>query len=492
MAKLAEKLANIANRPTNKDWDPEDNDLGLPPARTANASSDDEDLDSDTQDNSHLQQSHYVKMNASKLRPKKSTVLNAEKYSGAKGSRAELFESSEGEGPSDDDSVDESGDESGDEDQSVDQSDPSQNESDEESQLQLRAPPSVQRDAVKGLSILNQSKLFDNIIDTRIKLQKALNAANTLPLTQHTWKSHLHKKNKKLLSTTRDLLNKVLSQLVDFRNEFQTTDHITTSKPLPANSNKRSFSQLAEDTSVLDNNLSTYRNVVLYKWSTKIQSASGKSALSSTKFKAINQSADVQVTNQLADMTRALKRTRLNRRSVVPLGFQDDLQNNRLSQLSQIPSSSTSQDATSNDLDIPENYDPRRKDNLSIDTTENPYIFDDEDFYRVLLNDLVDKKISNSQSFSNATTIAITSRKLKKNIDTKASKGRKLNYSIQEPIANFEAPVAPHYKWSDEQIDEFFAGLLGQRVNFNEEDSQEDDPNDEPEAIVNDDIQIFG
>ena len=119
-----------------------------------------------------------------------------------------------------------------------------------------------------------------------------------------------------------------------------------------------------------------------------------------------------------------------------------------------------------------------------------------QDFYRVLLNDLVEKKISNSQQ-SNGVTLAITSRsenKLKKNIDTKASKGRKLNYSIQEPIANYEASVNTGYKWSDEQIDEFFAGLLGQKINFNEDDELEADTmhNEEDEEIKNDDIQIFG
>ncbi|KAH3673354.1 hypothetical protein OGATHE_002156, partial [Ogataea polymorpha] len=54
---------------------------------------------------------------------------------------------------------------------------------------------------------------------------------------------------------------------------------------------------------------------------------------------------------------------------------------------------------------------------------EREYIFDDEDFYRVLLNDLVDRKISSSNPTSGL-TIQLTKTKFKKNVDTKASKGR--------------------------------------------------------------------
>lgn len=60
------------------------------------------------------------------------------------------------------------------------------------------------------------------------------------------------------------------------------------------------------------------------------------------------------------------------------------------------------------------------------------------------MNDLVDKKV---QSSDPTTGITINLRsaqkvnKLKNNVDTKASKGRKLRYHIQEPIANFESSI---------------------------------------------------
>jgi len=51
--------------------------------------------------------------------------------------------------------------------------------------------------------------------------------------------------------------------------------------------------------------------------------------------------------------------------------------------------------------------------------------------------------------------------KVKKVVDTKASKGRKLRYEVHEKIKNFMVPVLNRGTWHEEQIDELFASLLG-------------------------------
>lgn len=531
MTKLADTLTNFANKPIQEDFDPEDNESKLFNHKDHMNSSDDDDDDFvNTDNNKSLEKSHYININDSKLRNKNSSKLNDEKYTGTVSSRANLFDEDEiiEEEESEDEIIEESDAmsfKSDSEDKEISESESSL-ESDSESQIDntdskkkrlaklinqetkttiKKLSNSTQNDAIKGLSIINQMNLFDNILDSRIKLQKAISSSNNLPITKESWNIFINdsKKTNTLLNDTSTLLNKVLSQIINLRNDFQNIDNINQNKDkvITSSNNKRSFETLINDTDKLDNDLKIYRNAVLQKWSTKIQSASGKSALQSNKFKAINQSADIQVENQLTDLSRSIKRTRLNRKNIIPLGFNDDLKNSRLD--SHIQSSdfitNANDDDDLNNPDLPKNYDPRRKDNQSIDTSENPYIFDDEDFYRVLLNDLVDKKITNSQNNNNnMNNVTLSSRsndKIKKNIDTKASKGRKLNYSIQEPIAHYEAPVTNHYKWNDEQIDEFFASLLGQKINFDENEStieSDNDNNAEIEAIKNDDIQIFG
>ena len=168
--------------------------------------------------------------------------------------------------------------------------------------------------------------------------------------------------------------------------------------------------------------------------------------MNANKFKTINQSFEQQVNNNLSDMDRLIKRTKLNRRNVTPIGYttkeEDDHENGN-----------KNKSIDEDDDDIPEDTSVRKK----TQGLENDYIFDDEDFYRVLLNDLVDKKVQTSDPTSGITIslrAAQKSNKLKNNVDTKASKGRKLRYHVQEPIANFETSRGS-WRWNDDQIDEF-------------------------------------
>jgi protein AATF/BFR2 len=50
--------------------------------------------------------------------------------------------------------------------------------------------------------------------------------------------------------------------------------------------------------------------------------------------------------------------------------------------------------------------------------------------------------------------------KKKKQVDTRASKGRKIRYQVHEKIQNFMAPE-PRGTWHDEMVEELFSSLLG-------------------------------
>lgn len=114
--------------------------------------------------------------------------------------------------------------------------------------------------------------------------------------------------------------------------------------------------------------------------------------MNANKFKTINQSFEQQVNNNLSDMDRLIKRTKLNRRNVTPIGYttkeEDDHENGN-----------KNKSIDEDDDDIPEDTSVRKK----TQGLENDYIFDDEDFYRVLLNDLVDKKVQTSDPTSGIT-----------------------------------------------------------------------------------------
>jgi protein AATF/BFR2 len=67
--------------------------------------------------------------------------------------------------------------------------------------------------------------------------------------------------------------------------------------------------------------------------------------------------------------------------------------------------------------------------------------------------------------------------KTKKVVDTKASKGRRLRYTVQEKLQNFMAPE-DRGEWGDRQRDELFSSLFGQRLGLGEHDDTESEQED--------------
>ena len=495
---LAQQIEELS-KPEIPDFDIEDSERGVFDHHSGSDSEDNDGADDDA-----LRSEHYVNVGKSKLRQNGIHLVDS-KYKGKTSSRKDIFEESEVEDNSSDGGEEEEDDDDGDDDEvseesellnqsdsenggnesvegsddgsdedveqesedSFDESDHEESTADskrlklkemmanERKQIINRLSSSNQTEALKGYAVISQQKTFDKIIDSRIKIQKALSNANSLPLTNEAFEEFADEETSSLVEDAENSLSSLLNTLLSFRaanyNKVKATKENVSFKP-----KKRSFSDFVSETERLDKVLEIYRNNTLVKWSHKVQSASGAQALNTSKFKALNQSAAQQVEVNLVDMDRLIKRTRLNRRNVTPLG--------RIAEEAE-------EDQTQIDRSLKEDAD----------------VFDDEDFYRVLLNDLVDKKISESNPTSG---LVITKTKVKRNVDTKASKGRKLKFTVQEPIQNYEVPKG-NFAWDNNQIDEFFAGLLGQRVDFAEH-SDQSESEDEDEELKNDDLKVFG
>lgn len=95
----------------------------------------------------------------------------------------------------------------------------------------------------------------------------------------------------------------------------------------------------------------------------------------------------------------------------------------------------------------------------------NAEIFDGDDFYHQLLRELIENKTSSDCTDSVAMTrkwleIQRLRSKIKRNVDTKASKGRKIRYDTHAKLVNFMAPI-DHSSYSDEAKDMLFASLFG-------------------------------
>lgn len=503
---LSEQISNLYTPKT--DYDIEDHELDVSKGKDVFQHHDGSSENESDNEDTGLRNEHYLESSKSKLRQQNGGVHLGEKYLGNVTSRDKLYgdeddeELSNLQDESDSELADEIEDEESedevDNDQESDISSSNDTEEEEENEdedenishkrgllkqlmskerthIVNRLSQSATNDALKGYSIQQQNKTFEKIIDVRLKFQKCLTSSNMLPINPSAYSEVKSKDSNELLNKAKKELYNLLDHLFTLRNELDESTSIKVPK-------KRSFAKYSEVTSVADSHLNSRRNQILTKWSAKVANSSGSNAMNANKFKTINQSFEQQVNNNLSDMDRLIKRTKLNRRNVTPIGYHN--------QEEEEPQTKTIND---DDDDIPEETSVRKK----AQGLENDYIFDDEDFYRVLLNDLVDKKVQTSDPTSGITIslrAAQKSNKLKNNVDTKASKGRKLRYHVQEPIANFETSVGS-WRWNDDQIDEFFASLLGQKVNMNEIDDEQDEEqeNDNSDIIPEDNgIQLFG
>jgi len=203
------------------------------------------------------------------------------------------------------------------------------------------------------------------------------------------------------------------------------------------------LSELATESAQLDEKLRKKRESVLTKWSRKVELSSGRNALQSSNLRSLGQSSALQVNTVLNDMPRLIKRTQVDRSS----------------------------------YNLPE---------------DSQFLFDDTDFYRLLLKDLVDRRMADGAS-GTAQGIkwkaAVT--KQKKKVDSKASKGRKLKYTIMEKIQGFDAPRHV-YSWSDKQAEDLYSGLLGVHISMDDNENAKPESGDaEPEVEIGD-FNLFG
>ncbi|KAH0513845.1 Protein AATF [Microtus ochrogaster] len=94
-------------------------------------------------------------------------------------------------------------------------------------------------------------------------------------------------------------------------------------------------------------------------------------------------------------------------------------------------------------------------------------IFDDDDFYHQLLRELIERKTSsldpNDQVAMGRQWLAIQKlrSKIRKKVDRKASKGRKLRFHVLSKLLSFMAPI-DHTSMNDDARTELYRSLFGQ------------------------------
>jgi protein AATF/BFR2 len=513
---LSDKILEKMNKPKMADYDIEDEEFNN---RGGDQDNDDDDEDDDDVEDQKAREElakreHYVSVEKSRLRDDR--LEASSKYTGTKVGRSELFEDraeevgSDAEG--DDSGEDEAGDESDDdlladvtdseaeeqdddeeeeqfeaEEENSDEFDNEQGDDDDEEdededlddedeafkrerieklldsekkQILSRLSTSAKSDALKGYVILKQNAQYDRILDSRIKFQKAVISSNNLPINHKVFEEAKTEQTDSILESTEDKLYTLIERLIRLRSKQLHKDGLVKNEVNVSISKKRKLSELLEANKKIDDAMAPVAKSVLTKWSNRVQSASGVGALNQGKFKVVNQSVWSQVNNQLGDLERLVKKTKINRRNAKPLGYEEELTKEN---------EKDDEDAEEDDEDDDE-IKAAGLSNIDKSLQINPYIFDDDDFYRLLLNDMINKKLDQKQA-NNSAVFMLSKNKMQKSYDRMATKGRKLKYTVQESLVQFEIPRRKYYSWGDDQIDELFAGLFGMRIDMDDSDN---------------------
>ncbi|KAG9333637.1 hypothetical protein JZ751_010788 [Albula glossodonta] len=321
----------------------------------------------------------------------------------------------------------------------------------------------VSDEVEKGKAVKNQLDLWDQLLEGRIKLQKALLTANQLPqpLSFPEFKrrggpefagalKNSHKALKALQRSLLELQDLLLHQTPDtkaltmgqtggpqseddeeVKSEKEGEEMEQEAKRPPKR--KLEMSEYPEFMAKRFAAFQPYCDATLQKWHDKTRLTMGKMGKG---FASFERNILTQIEQVLTDKERLLRRTQTKRSEYRVLGRAE-------------PTAATATGTTAEE----EKEEVALKANAHLKDLDEE-IFDDDDFYHQLLRELIERKTSaadpNDQVAMGRQWLAIQKlrSKIKKKVDTKASKGRKVRFHIHSKLVNFMAPI-DHSTMSD-------------------------------------------
>ncbi|XP_050318504.1 protein Aatf [Bactrocera neohumeralis] len=404
----------------------------------------DVDENSSEDDNNDALAAFTKKLNGGVI--KKDAVVSAEDDSDDDMDESTNFENASEESDEDGDEDVEEGDEEEDYEDSDDEdgveNDDDASEEEHADGTDIIAETNRQAEVQKGQCVQNQLQIWERLLEMRIHTQKLLTKSNQLPAPD-TLKA-LQQDNEKLNAISRESVSsvsKLLSTLVQLQNAFdqQFSEQRyalkkTLKRPLPKldteGNNAVPLKRFAEHIDAHFQEFKSYRNSVLLKWDDR------------TKLLTPGAGAKKKSLTEDYDIIRKIENTLQNRSTL-------------------IEKSQTSKDGdeTTTDKELAENGNSESTQK----SKRNVELYDDSDFYHQQLRELIEYKSSTSVSASEVTQqymeLQKLRQKMKKKVDTRASKGRKLRYTVHNKLINFMAPDDTS-TWTEESKEELYRSLF--------------------------------
>ncbi|KAK0709516.1 apoptosis-antagonizing transcription factor, partial [Lasiosphaeria miniovina] len=336
----------------------------------------------------------------------------------------------------DEDGEDDEGDEEGGDDGPVDDNDDQRAElrkimSEGEKSIVAAMSQAAKADADKGVAVRLQRREFDSILNLRIRLQKALVAVNSFGVVEASNETDMEPYQAaeeaaiKLWNTIDSVRHSLGSESKAKAGEKRKREEIDLDTPSEA---------IWEHMETVEGAALSHRRKVLDKWSTRVRS-SGAAVSTRRLGESANQSLASVLDDQLLSIDRLVKRARTPR-SCAPAQAAKKVEE------------------------------------------EDKDVYDDADFYQLLLKELVDQRSLDSgapgEFVATVRWAALKEAKTRKLVDRKASKGRKLRFTVHEKLQNFMAPE-DRRTWEDHAIDRFLATLFGQTMELKEDEAASED-----------------
>lgn len=208
---------------------------------------------------------------------------------------------------------------------------------------------------------------------------------------------------------------------------------------------KRKLDDYESEISTTHKAFKSFRDSSIQKWNDKTRLATATN-IKNTPTNTVLQ----QISYILSDREKLIRRTQLKRSEYDIIGYKQNITEEEIKN-DESEVNPVTRDRKDNDEYIPE-------------------IFDDSDFYHQLLRELIECKsadISDPVQLSRQWIALQQMRsKMKRKVDTKATKGRKIKYVVHNKLVNFMAPEK-NASWTDESKNELYSSLFGKMFEQN-------------------------
>ncbi|KAL3152741.1 hypothetical protein ABBQ38_012331 [Trebouxia sp. C0009 RCD-2024] len=290
------------------------------------------------------------------------------------------------------------------------------------------------RERTKGLAVLHQKQLWDQNLQMRILLQRCLQAANRLPCgSTHTWALGqdpiLAESYAGLIGSASETIDELLTLHTALVEQHPAAQEVVLAGTVASGKRNREEEEQdgEEEVSVLKwrrideeyRKLILFRDASVDRWHRKTMLISGAGAAKGN-LRALNQSVSSQVALLMKNPTK------LARRSGVSAEQRPRVLCQPAKPMAQPVSPTGRHSATAGASTSP----------VGEEEEQDLEAFDDGEFYAQLLKEFLD-----SSGGAAGSAFHPQGKKKRKQVDRRASKGRKLRYHIQDKLVNFMAPV---------------------------------------------------